>query len=301
MVYGTRMRRNDHILVTGASGFIGSHLITQMVDSNDISILTRLDPNLTRIKSCLSRLNIIQMDGNDNWIKEIKILQERYSLKIIHLATSYTDELAILESNIVMPMKIIDVLEPINDHIFFNTDTFFGKCSHKSGILPKYTQSKIEFYRKAQEECLKKNIKIINLRLEHIYGSNDNPRKFVPWLIRNLMENKERIELTQCDHVRDFLNVLDTVSAYKVLLRNIDHIDANVEISIGSGSATVVKDFVLLAKKLLNSSSELCFGTIKDREDIKWSVGDPEFLCRLGWKQNVNLEDGIQKLFHSLK
>jgi CDP-paratose synthetase len=292
---------SGHVLVTGASGFIGSHFVVQMVNSCSVTILTRPESNLKHIETLLPQLDIIQIDIQNDWLSKLQKLQKANSLRIVHLATSYTGDAEIRTSNITMPIEIIDTLSSPNDHVFINTDTFFGKPSNENLVLPQYTQSKTEFYKQAKKKCFEKGIRFINMRLEHIYGINDSPKKFVPWLLNNLINNKENIELTNCDHIRDFLNVSDTIAAYKTILQNLGNINTNSEISVGSGIGTCVRDFVTLAKSLTKSTSNLCFGSIEDRGDIKQSIGNSEFLNSLGWQHTVTIEDGIRDLYEFLK
>jgi CDP-paratose synthetase len=295
------MKKAPHgILVTGATGFIGSHFVNHLQQYEDITIIIRPESNLERLDNLTSNLKIIKMDIKENWLNELENLQKIKPLQIVHFATTYTGEAEINKSNIEIPIKIMETLKNPDNHTFINTDTFFGKSlsTHSGSLL--YTKSKHEFLKQAKKISNSQKIKLINMRLEHIYGKKDNPRKFIPWLFKNLISNTENIELTNCEHIRDFLHVSDTITAYTTVLANLDKIDTNTEISVGSGVGITVKDFVLLAKKILYSNSNLDFGKIEDRGDIKYSIGNTTYLNSLGWKPIVSLETGIKDLFASI-
>lgn len=294
-------RVSRKILVTGASGFIGSHFVNQMIDSANITILVRPRSDLGRLKRIISKLEVIEIDSQENWLITLENLQKNVQLQVVHFATAYQDSDDIIISNIEMPIKIINVLSLKNTHTFVNTDTFFGKSQVAGTPLPEYTRSKQEFLKQAQEICKLRAVKLVNMRLEHIYGINDSMKKFVPWLFRSLIENKKNIELTKCDQIRDFLNVLDAVRAYKTVLGRLEEIDNGTEISVGSGIGSTVESFVLMAKKLTNSTSNLCFGSIENRRDMMFSIGDPLTLHNFGWEPLVKLEDGLLELAEFMK
>ena len=55
------------------------------------------------------------------------------------------------------------------------------------------------------------DLRIVNIKLEHLYGKFDSKTKFIPWLIGELEMNKT-LELTECKQKRDFISTFDVVS-----------------------------------------------------------------------------------------
>ena len=105
---------------------------------------------------------------------------------IINCAVSYSEEKvsSLIESNILLPIKLIDMFEN-SIKLFITFDSFYTKFDNNPML--NYSNSKNSI-----REWLKKfsHIKIINLKLEHVYGKYDSKTKFIPWLIDNLTKNK---------------------------------------------------------------------------------------------------------------
>lgn len=60
-----------------------------------------------------------------------------------------------------------------------------------------------------------KQTKMINIKIEHMYGALDDENKFIYWLINKLKQNVEKIDLTSGVQKRDFIYIDDIVSAYE--------------------------------------------------------------------------------------
>lgn len=286
------------ILLTGATGFLGSHILKGLIDNNiDVIILKRSYSNDQRIAKYLSNCrsyNIDKVCTKDVFKKEIGING------IIHCATNYgrNNELPseVVESNLVFPLSILEDAALNNVDFFINTDTFFGKKVSVEGYMQNYILSKNQFLEWGKLYARTEKIKFFNLRLEHIYGEGDDDSKFIPYLIHNLMQNIEKIDLTDGEQSRDFIYISDVVSAYLKILDESRNLDGFKEYEVGYGKATKIKDLVEMIRDITESTTMLNFGAINYKtNEIKCSQASNLELIKLGWSPKDGIASGMKK------
>lgn len=282
------------ILITGINGFLGSNLATKLSKYYNIIGLEQDNNNLFRISHLHFKIYSISHHSLES------IFTENNIDIIIHAATIYghNNEKSsdIIQTNVLLPVRLQELAQSHDVAAFLNIDSFFNHPDYKSKYLSEYSLSK--------KHCLEwliginSKIKLINLKIFHLYGPGDNKNKFVTWIIEQLMKNEPVIELTAGNQVRDFIYIDDVTSAFKTLLDNIDSFqDTFKSIDIGSGLPLTIKEFVVIAKQTLNSASELKFGALPYREgEIMFSKADISSLETLNWKAEISVTSGVEKI-----
>lgn len=290
------------ILLTGATGFLGSHILESLRKTSDVIVLKRSFSDLRRVREFLPGLACYDADKTplENIFGEHRIDG------IIHVATEYgrnkgADE--IVASNVVFPLKLLRLGISNKISFFLNTDTFYNMEGFASSHLFHYALSKKQFeaWLKISQ---KQGSRILNLKLSHFYGSRDNAEKFVPEMLSKMLSHEARIELTGGRQKRDFVYVDDVVKAYCLLVEKIDGIrDPYLELEIGTGRSVSVKDFLTVMKRLTQSRSVLEFGKLPYREnEIMEHHAQTSGLVRaLGWKPEISIEEGLTMLIASGK
>ena len=184
-----------------------------------------------------------------------------------------------------------------NAKAFINTDTLL----HRN--INAYTFSKAQLV-DWMIFLSNKNTKIINVKLEHMYGPFSGQNNFIYWLVEQLRQNVQKIELTSGLQKRDFIYIDDVVSAYEVIIKNISKFRDYEELELGTGNSIEVKFFIeKIYEEMLkqqNIDTELLFGAIAYREnenmDMKANI---QKLASFGWKPEVSIESGIKKILNS--
>lgn len=281
------------ILLTGGTGFLGSHLIKNLIDKHRIIILKRSFSNTCRISNFLNKIKYYDIDKTDisTPFKENKIDY------VIHTAVNYgrkgeslTD---IINDNLVFTIKLLEKSALFNLEFFLNTDTLlYGNINYY--ILSK--KHLIDYLK-----IFNKKIKIINLRIEHIYGPMDDEKKFVCWVIKNLINNIPELNLTKGEQKRDFIYINDVVNAYILIIEKLDRIKKGFnEFDVGTGKFITIKDFVLKIKNIIENKfnkkieTKLNFGALPYRENELFEI--KENLCPLlnfGWNPKYDLDLGL--------
>lgn len=296
-------QKPGQILLTGATGFLGSHLLAALLAAgHEVIAVKRTTSSTSKIEPLLGHqaLQLFNIDSEDP-----AALYKRSRVDtIIHTATEYGRGEAplygILDANLILPLRLAELGIQKGVRSFINTDSFFNKAGNSYSNLLNYSLSKKSLL--IWLEKLSTNLKIINVVLEHMYGPGDSDSKFVESVIQRVGFRKEpHIALTHGHQRRDFIFIDDVVQAYLYLVDYGRQNDFRLEtFELGTGQATQVRDFVEYVKELSGSSTGLGFGDIPYRADeIMYSTADISRLERLGWTPTVDVRTGVQRILNA--
>lgn len=288
------------LLLTGATGFLGSHLLEALLhEGYHVVILKRSTSDTWRIKHLLEQCTSYDVDQQALDLA----FQDQHIDAVIHTACHYgrnDDPIsAIVESNLMFGLRVLETAIAFNTDTFFNTDTLLQKH------LNVYTLSKKQFVEWLQQQSDK--IQVVNLKLEHMYGPKDDQTKFVSWLISQFEMDVSEIPLTEGTQKRDFIYIEDVVSAYITLLSKTESLPRFSEFDVGTGALCTVRSFVETLKhnyELVHGAvnTKLNFGArpYREGEMMEISVNNSE-LRELGWYPKETIETGLKKLVESEK
>jgi nucleoside-diphosphate-sugar epimerase len=282
------------ILITGINGFLGSHLAKALSSHF----------NIVGLEYSIERLNRIEgynfkVYASSEELKQIFTDNSIWS--VVHTATIYKTDNSVsldtlLKTNIMLPVKLYETAINNDCQLFINTDTFFNDPKYNYSYLPEYTLSKkqvLEWLIQINQVC-----KLINMKVHHMYGPDDNPNKFVPLIIKTLREKQDIIKLTKGTQKRDFIFINDVVSAYQTILAN-HHLltDDYTNIEVGTGIARSVREFVEICRDLINPNTYLDFGALPQRDnEIEYACAENSILKSFGWTPEFDIYDGISLL-----
>ncbi|MBN2368407.1 NAD(P)-dependent oxidoreductase [Candidatus Woesearchaeota archaeon] len=293
-----------NILVTGGNGFIGSHLLEKLGDN--VIALVRPTSDLSRI----SHLNVEKVLWDDY---ESVFTRKKIDL-VLHLATRYikihktADEAKeILNSNVLVPSKLLEVCARNKVKFFINTGTFFEYkesaelLNEKSERQPfnLYAASKISF-----EEILKhysnNGMKCLTLRLFSPYGEKSGNKVLIQ-IIKAGLRNEE-ITLYDGNQKLNWTYVEDIVSSYLDSIKYIRKMKTMYDdFNICSDSCLSLKEVIPIIENVLGMKIRARFIPLKGKE-IFFSKGDNTKTAELmGWKPNYSFEEGIKKTIEYYK
>lgn len=286
--------RKEFILMTGSTGFIGKKLLIKFLN-NKKNIITLHHKKILRKNKIKNHL---KYEFN---IKNLKYIFSSYYIKtIIHLAVQYDKSdrklISLYKSNLIFPSKILNYAIKYNVKYFINTDTFYIKYRDHYSLTKKHFKD-VLFYSS-------KKIKVLNLELGHVYGPDDNKKKFIPSTLKK-MDRNLKISILNPNTYIDFVFIDDVIKAYINIINNIDKIEKNfTSLYIGTYKKITLKFFLSCLKKEylnLNPSSKFDFlYDIDKRNNVKKRINsvivkkDP-FLEEIKWKTSVDLFKGLKK------
>jgi CDP-paratose synthetase len=294
-----------NILLTGATGFLGSHILKGFLKNNyDVTILKRSFSDTWRITDCLDKVR--SFDINKVSLEKIFSKSKQFDC-IVHTATDYGREsnspLEVFKSNLDFPLSLLNIASSYNVPCFFNTSTFLINASKEHDYLNCYSLSKEEFEKWGRIFTKRSEIQFINIKLEHMYGALDSSSKFVDSVIRQCQKNVDKIDLTLGKQKRDFVYIDDVVNAYKLLIKKRKKLGKGFqEIYLGNGKGVSIEKFVRTCAMLTKSKSKLMFGALPYRKhEMMSSKANISRLKKLGWKPKYNFITGLKKMLKENK
>jgi len=283
------------ILIAGATGFLGSYLLKSFINSDyKIIAVKRSTSNTYRIKEYLNQVTLYDIDKT-----ELLAIFENHKIDIVlNTVTNYGRKdskiSSIVDTNLIFGLKLLEESVNANVEVFINTDTLLDRNINAYALSKAQLVDWMQF-------LSSKNTKIINVMIEHMYGLLDDEDKFIYWLVNQLKQNVEKIDLTSGVQKRDFIYIDDIVNAYETIIKNVDRFSNYEEFELGSGNSIEVKEFVQQIVKELNINqtiiTKLNFGAIPYRANENMNMeANTKKLRNLGWKSQVSIEDGIKKI-----
>ncbi len=283
------------VLVVGAAGFLGSHIVGELASSYKVVACCRPGSTLARLTSVSQEVEIIECEA-----RELPALIGRVGAHVvINAAVAYGRDESLaetLETNTLLPLRLAETLLSTPEALFIHIDTFFCKASTSYEYLAAYRETKRASV--ALLAMLDTRLTVVNMRLEHLYGPSDSPSKFIPSIVKQLVHEAPSIALTTGSQLRDFIHVKDAARAFRAVIEQRSSLSRGfTSIDVGTGVPTALRDVVERIKSLAGSSSELRFGELPDRADeISCSKADLEALSRFGWVPLTDLSSGLREL-----
>lgn len=293
------------ILITGASGFVGAVVLRKIVTDYPKAlpiIILRKNSDLWRIKDLIKNVKVIDADLTDkSSLKEISKIKPDV---IFHLAAygayPYQNDLnKAYKINLLGTLNLIQVLEQVNYELFVNAGTS-SEYGYKTAPMKEtdllepnsyYAASKASSTLFLQTYARLNNRPIITLRLFSVYGPYEEPTRFVPTLMRSIINGTE-IYVPKKPFKRDFVYVEDVAEAFLGCDKR------EGVFNICSGIQTSIEDVGRMAVHLTGSRSKIIRGSEKRPWDTTFWVGDPTHTKKvLGWKAKTSLEEGIVKTY----
>ena len=283
------------VLLTGASGFLGSALALHLRETgHDVALLLRPSSSLKRLDGRDGDFDIGRC-GSDAEIGDF--VASTNPDAVIHTACAYgrvgETTLQILDANVRLGVALLQALSTTGKAVnFINTGTVLASD------VSAYALSKNQFsdWGRRYAGLSEGKLRFINVRLQHMYGPGDDASKFTTYVLHACHRNDPALRLTAGEQMRDFVYIDDVVSAYATLLEQSDSLESIVDIDVGSGDAPAVRKFVEIVHALTKSNSELQFGAVAYRpNEAMFCKADIARMQALGWQPKFDLSTGIKK------
>lgn len=302
------------ILVTGAFGFVGSHLVKNLLERGHEIVAIAHDKKSV-YGSMLSFLGLdryVTIVYKDIVKDDLKDVILKYSIDFIfHLAGKTIVKEAFLNPKDTIETNIIGISNlltsslntDIKGILYTSTDKVYGNGLNKkedSELLGEgmYETSKIASEKIAMAFHKNYNAPIVITRACNIFGPFDFNKRIVPNTISMILENKPPVIYKE-ESYREYIYVDDVCEAYIKLMESIDRVKGEV-FNVGSGIVLSQKDVVTsiieIAREFGLSTKEPVLIDKNNYPEIKYqSLDSSKIFETIGWKAKTSFEEGIKK------
>ena len=314
------------IVITGAAGFIGSHVARLFVNKYPKYQIYNLDKltyagNLANLRDIESKNNykFIKGDIVDSEFVNALFEKEQFDA-VIHLAAeshvdrSITNPNEFVMTNVVGTVNLLNAAKKIwnseKKHLFYHvsTDEVYGSLGDHGLFTEEtkydphspYSASKAasDHFVRAYHDTYKLPVVISNC--SNNYGPFHFPEKLIPLIIHNIKNKKPLPVYGKGENVRDWLFVEDHASAIDVIFHNAK---LGSTYNIGGHNEWKNIDVVRLLCSIMDKklgrkdgeSAEL-ITFVKDRagHDLRYAIDSSKLQTELGWVPSVTFEEGIE-------
>lgn len=308
--------KGKRVLITGAGGFIGSHLVEALIERGAlVTTIVRYNSRndwgmLEHVPSCVKKgLNVISGDITDSGIvkKAVKNCDIIFHLAaLIGIPYSYIAPESYVNTNIKGTLNIMQASreEGVEKIIHTSTSEVYGTAKYVpidenhplQGQSP-YSATKIGADMLAHSYFLSFNTPVAIIRPFNTFGPRQSARAVIPTIISQALSG-EKIQLGSLKPVRDLTYVKDTVNGF-VKVAESDNSTGQI-INIGNGKGITIGE---LAKKILDlmdcSRSVICAdeGRIRpEKSEVMQLICDNSKAKKLlAWSPHYSLDEGLKE------
>jgi len=301
------------VLVTGAGGFIGSHLVETLVSEGAqvrafVHYNSRGDGGLLRLlpSDTLTKIEVIPGDLQDQDAvqKAVQGCQIVFHLgALISIPYSYFHPLEVTNVNVMGTLNVLLACRDAKTERLIHTSTseVYGTAqqvpireSHVLQGQSPYSASKIGADKLAESFYCAFDLPVVTVRPFNTFGPRQSARAVIPTIITQTLTSSS-INLGNLEATRDFTYVIDTVQGFikAAIVKNVEgqvfNLGVGQEISIGE-----------IAKKIIQLSGRSV--TIEQDEtrlrpmnsEVMRLISDNSLAReRLGWEPRISLDDGL--------
>ena len=314
-----------NILVTGGSGFIGSHFIEEFLKRNDVTNVYNLDANTYAANKNLpfesdNRYQKLTLDicaayfpSQKNYLDSLNLDYVIHFAAESHVDNSITGPKKFIDTNIVGTFNLLEIFKGTNikKFVHISTDEVFGSLNYKEAEFnidsPYRPNSPYAASKAASDLLVRSYVKTykfpaIITNCSNNFGQRQFPEKLIPVCI-NKLKNKEKIPLYGTgENIRDWIYVKDHVNALiNVLLDGIVGkqylIGGNNEIS----NIQLIHSIVAAYENITNQKVDWeWFEYVTDRKghDFRYAIDTKDFQMEF---PNFKLSDFNENLIETVR
>lgn len=309
------MWQGKQVLVTGAGGFIGSHLVEALLAQGAsirafIRYTSRRDPGLLRMLSSadFARLEIVTGDLRDEHAVRAAV---QGCAVVFHLGAlisipySYVHPVEVASTNIIGTLNILTACREhqVEKLVHTSSSEVYGTArqvpineSHPLQAQSPYSASKIGADKLAESFFHAYNLPVVTIRPFNTFGPRQSARAVIPTIITQALA-AETIKLGSLTTTRDFTYVADTVRGF-LHAAETNSVDGQVY-NLGTGTEISIGDLAQKICQMLDRPVRIDLASERLRpetsEVLRLLSDNSLALQKLGWQPEFTLDQGLEQ------
>ena len=307
------------ILVVGGAGYIGSHLVKELVEKEDVVVLDNLSTG--HREAVDKRAIFVKGDlGNED---DLQMVFRSYPIKaVMHFAAyslvgeSVIDPLKYYENNVASTLTLLRVMMKfkVKNFIFSSTAATYGipdvelidETSKTAPINP-YGQSKLMVEQMLSDFSTSYGLNYVVLRYFNAAGAHESAAigeshepetHLIPIILQQLLGEREKISVFGSDYdtedgtcIRDYIHVTDLAEAHILALEALLSGEKSAEIyNLGNGLGYSVKEVIETCEKVTEIKANVEMADRRAGDPARLVASSNKIFAELGWKAERNLE-----------
>lgn len=287
------------VVVTGASGFLGSWVCRVLAKNHEVAALIRPQSSDYRLYGItpieIARITedkwgkFISSNSYDAWISldwnGVSNRNRNDDSQLENLSRVRNLCNSISNVPFVIGTGSQAELGPINDLI---------KESHPDSPTTKYGAAKVEARKFMRSHFEAQGVSFAWARIFSTYGPLDSNDWLIPSIIESLLNN-QRVPLTRGEQEWSYLHSYDLASAFECILNN----SITGTVSVGNPTTVKIHEVASYIGKTMNREKLLGFGEVDYRPDQVMKLAPLcEKLSKNGWKPEIDLQNGVLHLIN---
>jgi len=307
--------KGQKVLVTGAGGFIASHLVERLVAEGAqvrafVRYNSRGDAGLLRLLplEVFSQIEVVAGDLRDAEAVRaaMKDVDTVFHLgALIAIPYSYLHPREVIDTNIMGTLNLLMAARDLRTRRVVHTSTseVYGTAQYVpidekhplQGQSP-YSASKIGADKIAESFYRSFNLPVVTIRPFNTYGPRQSARAVIPTIITQAL-TRDEVHLGSLDPSRDFTFVLDTVDGF---IRGAQTEGVlGEEINLGNDATITIGELCDMIFTILDKSPRIVTESKRKRpeksEVLKLQASYKKAMSLIGWEPKISLEAGLRK------
>jgi len=305
------------VLVTGASGFIGSHVVENLVNSKfDVTALvhynSRADVGWLNDMSEDARNSTKIIFGDVTDTEQVSKIVSANEITVnlaalIAIPYSYQAPRSYMNTNLLGTMNICEAVKNNDSELVqFSTSEVYGTPSsvpiteeHHINPQSPYAASKSA----ADQLCISYfrafDLKVNILRPFNTFGPRQSMRAIIPTIINQFIANEGKINVGNLEPKRDFTYVEDTARAVTSLINSKSKFGEVIQ--LGTGVAYSVREIIELCEEISGIEAKVNFDSSRlrpEKSEVEILLSNPKKASNImNWQHQIDFKEGLTSTF----
>ncbi|PJN88422.1 UDP-glucose 4-epimerase GalE [Bacillus sp. mrc49] len=311
------------ILVVGGAGYIGSHLVKELVNEKEVVILDNLSTGFRSLVDSKAKL----VEGNLGDETVLNEIFNTYPIEaVMHFAAnslvgeSVQDPYKYYENNVGATLTLLNTMlkHDVKNFIFSSTAATYGIPNvdmidedQPTDPINPYGRSKLMVEQILEDFAQAYGLRYVVLRYFNAAGAHESAEigechdpetHLIPIILQHLLGQREKISVFGTDYdtqdgtcIRDYIHVTDLAKAHIIALQALLSGKKNTATyNLGNGKGFSVKDVIDTCEKVTGVKPNIEYADRRPGDPARLVASAAKIYEDLGWKAAIDLEEIIE-------